>query len=129
MSAKLWRITCMEDEYPGLWQRWIRCQCVTVGYPPEKNYHMINGKKSPDWIRARNALQKIIPGDVIVAALPGRRTGRVGMVISNDTADDKWNPVLSLFPGLRKGHMGRRILVRWDMENSPNDLDLVAQLP
>jgi hypothetical protein len=131
MSATLWRITCMEDQFPGLWQQWIRCQCVTVGYPPERGYRILNGKTKGeyDWVRARNALQKIMPGHFIVAALPGRRIGRLGEVIRNESAKDRWQPLLPASPDLRGGHMGRRILVRWDLENSPNDLDLVAKLP
>jgi hypothetical protein len=32
---KLWKINCMEDEYPGLWQRWLKHQCVAVGFGPQ----------------------------------------------------------------------------------------------
>src|SRR5438067_6528853 len=129
---KLWRITCMEDVFPGLWQRWFKHQCVTVSYSPEWGCTNIEGKKTKggrDWIQARNALKEMAPGDQIAASLPGRRIGRIGEVIRNETADDRWEPLIPPDAKARKGHMGRRILVCWDLEHSQDNPDLVIHLP
>src|SRR6266852_4081474 len=123
-TPKLWRIYCMEDSWPGLWRLWLKHQCATVGYPPRYNYRMEGGKTYLDWIHARNALKKIEPGDFIVAALPDRRIGRLGEVVHNETAGDKWHPLVDPYPDEPDGQMGRRILVRWDLANGPDDPDL-----
>ena len=118
----------MDDEWPGLWRLWLKHQCATVGYPPP-DCRMEGGWTNPDWIRARNALNKIEPGDFIVAALPDRRIGRLGEVVHNKTAGDEWDPLIYPYPDKHDGQMGRRILVRWDLANGPDDPDLVAKLP
>ena len=115
-TETLWKITCMEDGWPGLWQRWLRCQCVTVGYPPPED--KLNGgtlKGSDDWNKARRALKQIKAGDFIVAALPGRRIGRLGLVVEKRINDDQWDPLIPRSPEDEAGQMGRRILVRWDL--------------
>lgn len=121
----------MEDDNPGLWQRWLKCQCVTVGYAPRWGYKMEGGKMKGkrDWIKARNALKSIEHGDFIVAALPDRRIGRLGKVVEKQVNDDQWDPLIPPSPDDEAGRMGRRILVRWDLEHSPDSLDLVVKLP
>jgi hypothetical protein len=124
----------MENEYPGLWQKWFKLQCVTDGHSPERGYFIDrkDTKRDEGWIKTRNALKKIKPGHKIVAVLPGNRVGRIGEVFLNDTAKDNWH---ALFPAdlgdkkWSKGYMGRRILVRWDLEHGPDSPDLVVQLP
>jgi len=130
-TTTLWKIYCMEDAHPGLWKLWFKHQCVTVGYSPEWGCFNTEGTKTKggrDWIQAKNALSEIKQRDKIVAALPERRIGRIGEVIRNDTANDTWHPLVRDTEA-RDGHMGRRILVRWDLEHSPDDSDLVVQLP
>ena len=131
ITPMLWKITCMEDDWPGLWHRWIRHQCVTVGYSPTWGYKLVGGKTKGerDWIKARNALADIEIGDVIVAALPGRRIGRLGEVIRKEIDEDRWNPIVPPSHDNADGEMGRRISIRWDLENSPDDLNDVVQLP
>ena len=86
-------------------------------------------RKWPDWNKAKNALKEIEPGDFIVAALPERRIGRLGKVVEKLVADEEWNPLVPPSPDDEDGGMGRRILVRWDLEHSPDSLDQVVQLP
>jgi hypothetical protein len=122
----------MEDDFPGLWRLWFKHQCVTDGHSPHRGRHLEGKTKGGrGWIQARNALKEIEPGDEIVAALPGRRVGRLCEVIRTKIADDEWNHLIDSvgdqeWPG---GYMGRRIEVRWDLEHSPDNLDLVVQLP
>src|SRR5260370_13910730 len=128
-TPTLWKITCPEDALPGLWQRWLKCQCATIGYSPQRRFQMEGGKKTRDWITARNALKEIAPGDFIVATLPHRQIGKLGEVIRNEAANDEWNPLLPPDSDSPHGYHGRRILVRWDLEHGPDTLDLVVQLP
>jgi hypothetical protein len=121
----------MEDDWPGLWRLWFKHQCATVGYRPSKGFSIDGGKKKGegDWVRARNALMDIEPGDFVVVALPGRRIGRIGEVIRKRIHNHEWEPLVERSPEDPEGHMGRRILVRWDLEHGPDDPDVVAQLP
>ena len=73
----MWKINCMEDDYPGIWRLWFKKQCVTDGHSPEKRCLLMGGKRRRDWIVTRNALQKIRPGDLILVALPDRRIARI----------------------------------------------------
>jgi len=122
----------MENEFPGLWQLWFKKQCVTDGHSPyDQQCKMVGGKTKgqDDWIKTRNALNKIEHGDLIVVALPDRRIGRIGEVIRKMIKDEEWDP---LFPGdsdWKKGYMGRRILVRWEIDQAPDSTELVVQLP
>lgn len=88
--------------------------------------------KWPDWIKTRSALKKIEPGHFIVAALPGRRIGRLGRVVEPQIVKDGrdwWQPLIPPSPDDEDGQMGRRILVRWDLEHGPDSFDHVVQLP
>src|SRR5207302_4244005 len=116
----LWRITCMENDWPGLWQLWLRHQCVTVGYPPGNAYKIEgrNLKGKSDWNKAKRALKEIKPGHFIVATLPDRRIGRLGEVIRNETGGDRWQVLIPKSPDDKYGQMGRRVLVRWEIENT-----------
>jgi hypothetical protein len=122
----------MENAYPGLWQLWFKKQCVTDGHSPyDQECKMMGGKTKgqDDWIKTRNALNKMKHGDLIVVALPDRRIGRIGEVIRKMVKDEEWDP---LFPGdsdWKKGYMGRRILVRWEIDQAPDSAELVVQLP
>ncbi len=128
-SPSLWKITCVENEIPGLWRMWFKHQCVTVGYPPAYGLRMEGGKRWRGWIATRNALNRIKADDLIVAALPGRRVGRIGKVLSPH--DGLWDPLVTEDPRYKNGEeQGRRILVRWELErDAPDDPDVVVQLP
>ena len=100
-TPTLWKITCMENEYPGLWYLWFKNQCVTDGHSPydgEKKCFLNRGNRNGerDWSVTRNALKKINPEDVIVVALPGRRIGRIGKVLDKKIEDEEWD---ALVPG------------------------------
>jgi hypothetical protein len=128
----LWKITCMEDDNPGLWRLWLRCQCATVGYGAStwERCKLEGGTtKWPDWNKAKEALKKLKLGDYIVAALPGRRIGRLGQVVEKRVNDEQWDPLVPPSPDDENGGQGRRILVRWDLEHGPDDLGQVIQLP
>jgi hypothetical protein len=119
----------MEKENPGLWRRWFKHQCVTVGYSPEMGFQIMGGKRPRDWIVARNALREIQTDDVIVAALPGRRVGRIGKVLDKKFKDEDLDPLVPGDSKWKKGYMGRRIFVHWELERAPDSPDQVVQLP
>ncbi len=129
-NPALWRITCLEDDYPGLWQLWFKKQCVTDGHSPYEGWEMVGGKKRDrDWIATRNALDEIQPGHLIVVALPDCRVGRIGKVVGKKVSDKEWKP---LFPGdddWKDGYMGRRILVRWELDRAPRQRGLGGTTP
>lgn len=130
MAPTIWKITCEERWYPGLWQRWFRAQSVAVGWPPQDGYRL-HGLTAGDrgWARARNSLHAIGPGDRIVVALHGNRLARLGTVLELAVADDLWQPFVPIGPGAPHGEKGRRIHVKWDLELGPDDREMVVQLP
>lgn len=121
--SPLWKFYCPEDEYPGLWRLWFTNQCVAVNYPPDWVAH----KGKAKWSRDRKRLDQIRPGHTVVAALPERRVGRLGTVLSAEI--DQWDPLIPESDEEEEGEFGRRVLVRWDLLNSPENVDLVVQLP
>lgn len=126
----LWKVTCMEGEFPGMWQRWFRNQAVGIGWPPQDG-HRLNETTTGNsgWSRARNALKDIQPGDLIVVALSGHRVGRIGYVTGKAVEDHEWSPLVPQARDYPHGEMGRRILVRWDLMVGPDNRDMVVQLP
>jgi len=125
-----WKVFCMEKEYPGLWQRCFKLQCVAVGFSPKRGNKMHGKiKDNPGWTATRNALKEIQTGDWIMVQLKNHRVGRVGEVVSKDIEDSRWKP---LVPGTKAdpdGHMGRRINVRWSLDVGPFDPEMVVKLP
>jgi len=130
-TPTLWKINCMEKEYPGIWGLWFKKQCVTDGHSPEKQCRLEGGKKSHDWIVTRKALQKIRLGDLILVALPGCRIGRIGRVLELKILDDDWHALYPGEPGgWKNGYMGRRISVQWELDRgAPDSPNQVVQLP
>ena len=134
----LWKIRCMEDQYPGMWQRWFKEQCVAVdwasqwGYPLYGDYREIDGDNPKSWSIARNAIKSMAIGDNVVVALKDNRVGRIGQIIKKVIEDNKWAPLVPpnvAIKDMRYGAMGRRILVRWELATGPDKQDLVVQLP
>ena len=124
----LWKVYCMEDEFPGLWHRLYRHQCVAIGWPPP--HWKLNGKtKGRGLVRVRNALSRMVVGDYVVAALKGNRVGRLGEVTALAVNDNEWDPLVPISKHLPAGQMGRRIQVRWDLACGPTDQDLIVSLP
>jgi hypothetical protein len=130
---RLWKINCMEDEFPGMWQRWYRNQCVAAGWYGEWGYPLhgpITAKEHvAAWSRARAGLQRISPGDFIVVSLKGNRVGRIGEVTGKAIEDDQWKPLVPATKDYPDGEMGRRIFVRWDLTTGPDNRDQVVHLP
>ena len=128
--STLWKITCKEDIYPGMWQRWFKNQCVAVGWASHWGYKL-NGdtEGGKGWSTARNAIKDIEIGDYVVVALRGHRVGRIGQVTGKAIGDDDWNPLVPPSPDMPDGEMGRRIFVRWELTTGPDNQDLVIQLP
>ena len=126
----LWKIACKEDVYPGMWQRWFKNQCAAVGWAGKWGFKL-NGptEGGRGWSVARNALNEIAPGDLVVVALQEHRIGRIGEVTGKAIGDDQWEPLVPRGPQLPDGEMGRRILLRWDLTTGPDDRDLVIQIP
>ena len=136
--STLWKIRCMEDQYPGMWQRWFKEQCVAVdwasqwGYPLYGDYGEIYGDNPKSWSIARNALKNMATGDYVVVALKNNCVGRIGQIIHKAIKDNEWNPLVTPNPAMKEmryGAMGRRILVRWELTTGPDNQDLVVQLP
>jgi hypothetical protein len=121
-----WKIYCKEDTYPGLWQRWFQEQCVAVGWPPGKGYHLRGKTKDDGWSTARKSLGRIAEKDGIVVHLKDKRLGRIGEVVRTQIEDDDWNPLVPKSTSLPYGEVGRRILVRWDLTVGPSDRDQVV---
>ena len=73
-----WKVYCMENDWPGLWQSWFKNQCVAIGWPPSEGYMLSGGTGGEGWASARNALKLISKGDLIVVQLKDSRVGRIG---------------------------------------------------
>lgn len=128
----LWKINCMEDRYPGMWQRWYRHQCVAVGWYSKWGYRLTgksSGQHEAGWRRARIALQQIQVSDHVVVALRGHKVGRLGVVTGKAIEDANWDPLVPASADVPDGEMGRRIFVRWDMTVGPDDREMVVRLP
>jgi len=116
MQTDLWKITCEEHLYPGLWQRWFRSQSVALGWPPQAGFHRDgSGVRTLGWTIARNALARIKPGDHIFVALQGSRIARLGTVTGLAVQDSEWDPFIPPSRTEKYGEMGRRIHVRWHL--------------
>jgi hypothetical protein len=123
-TPTLWKLYCPEDEYPGLWRLWFTNQCVAVNFPP--SYWTARGGKA-HWRRMKKLMEQIRPGHMVVAALPERRVGRLGVVVSVEI--NQWYPLVLESDEWDEGEFGQRVLVRWDLLNSPDNVDLVVKLP
>lgn len=130
MQTDLWKITCEEHLYPGLWQRWFRSQSVAVGWAPQSGYHLDGtGVRTLGWTIARNALVRMKPGDHIFVTLQGSRVARLGTVTKLAVQDSDWKPFIPPSRTDRYGEKGRRIHVQWDLELGPDDREYVVALP
>ena len=126
----LWKINCMEDEYPGMWQRWFKEQCVAVGWASSWGFRLDGKTKGGlGWNIARKAIKEMAVGDYVVVALRDSRVGRIGQITGKAIGDDAWDPLVPRSPVMPDGEMGRRILVRWELTTGPDNQDLVVQLP
>lgn len=126
----IWKITCQENIFPGMWQRWFKNQCVAVGWASKWGFKL-NGKTDGGrgWSMARNAIKEMKNGDYVIVALHSHRVGRIGQITNKEIEDHQWNPLVPIDPDMPDGEMGRRIFVRWDLTIGPNNQDLVIQLP
>lgn len=126
----LWKINCMEQKFPGMWQRWFKHQCVAVGWANAYGYEL-NGetKGSKGWSTARNAIKDMEVGDYVVVALRNHRVGRLGEITGKAIEDDQWDPLVSESVDMPHGEMGRRIFVRWELTTGPDNQDLIVQMP
>lgn len=130
MQTDLWKITCEEHLYPGLWQRWFRSQSVALGWPPQAGFHLDgSGVRTLGWTIARNALARIKPGDHIFVALQGSRVARLGTVRELAVQDSEWHPFIPPSRTEKYGEKGRRIHVQWHLDLGPDDREQVVELP
>ena len=134
-EKQFWKFYCEEDKYPGMWQRWLKNQCVAVGWPSKRGWFLNDSprasKLNRGWSQARKRLLQINPGDYVLVSLRGNRVGRLGEVTElriSDTEED-WQPLVPISSSTPDGDKGRRILVRWDSTTGPDDRDLVIKLP
>lgn len=125
-----WKVFCMEKEYPGLWQRWFKYQCVAVGWAAEWGYKLRGKtKEGRGWAVTRNALAQIEKEDWILVQLRNHRVGRVGQVVSKKIEDDEWDPLVPRTKTDPDGEMGRRINLRWSLDIGPSDPEMLVKLP
>ena len=127
--SRLWKIHCKEDEYPGMWRRWFRNQCVAVGYSSAFGFTLEGRSIAKNWTETRRAIQDMEIGDYVVVSLPNKRVGRMGQITGKAIGDDEWNPLVPERIRPPHGEMGRRILVRWELMTGPESQDLIIQLP
>lgn len=127
--SRLWKINCMEDTYPDMWQRWFKNQCVAVGYASSLGYQLHEGSQGRGWTETRRDILNMSPGDYVVVSLKHKRVGRIGQITGKTIEDDQWNPLVPKSKTLPDGEMGRRILVRWELTTGPESHDLIIQLP
>ena len=126
----LWKVTCLEDKFPGMWQRWYRHQSVGIGWPPQRGFNLDGvSEGGHGWNVARGALKAVQIGDLIVVALKGNRVGRIGEITGKAVEDSLWNPLVPVSKDYPHGEMGRRLKVRWRLDVGPDDRDMVVQLP
>lgn len=128
-NMTLWKINCMEDQFPGMWYRWYRHQCVAVGWPRKRGFRFVGDTDDRGWARTRASLNRMKVGDFVVVALRDNRVGRIGQITAMHVADDQWNPLVPPSKDRPEGRMGRRVNVRWDMACGPQDPDLLVLLP
>lgn len=121
----------MEDEFPGMWQRWFKYQCVAIGWAADWGFKLRGKtKRQHGWTRARRLIDEEIQlGDLVIVALRGHKVGRIGEVTKKAVEDNDWNPLVPPRKDNSIGEMGRRILVRWELETGPDDRKLVVSLP
>ena len=126
----LWKINCMENKYPGMWQRWFKEQCVAVGWASQWGYKLDGETKGGlRWTIARNAIKNMAIGDYVVVSLSNNCVGRIGKITGKAIGDDEWDPLVPRSREMPDGEMGRRILVRWELTTGPDNQDLIVQLP
>ena len=130
-TKRVWKFYCEEDKHPGMWQRWLKNQCVAVGWADVWGYHLNDSpkryKNDRGWLRVRRCLNEIQVGDYVLVSLQGNRIGRLGEV--TELAIDDWKPLVPPSRKRRHGGIGRRILVRWDTTVGPDNRDFVVKLP
>jgi hypothetical protein len=91
---KIWKINCMEDSYPGMWQRWFRHQCVAVGWRTSWGYCLSGPTKDDGGKRTRATLQRMGTGDYVAVSLKGNRVGRLGQITGKAVDDADWDPLV-----------------------------------
>ncbi len=126
---RCWKVFCEDDRFPGLWQRCFKLQCVAVGWVPKPGYTMEGKSRSQGWTRARNALKRIEPGDLVLVQLKNNRVARVGEVVRAEIRDNQWRPTVPPTKDDPVGGKGRLIEVRWNLNVGPDDTDTVVLLP
>jgi hypothetical protein len=130
-TKRLWKFYCQEDKHPGMWQRWLKNQCVAVGWADKWGYYLSDSprrsKRNHGWIPARNCLNQIKIGDYVIVSLHGNRVGRLGEVTKLEI--DEWHPMVPESKNEPDGEKGRRILVRWDSSTGPDNRDFTVKLP
>jgi hypothetical protein len=124
-----WKINCMADKYPGLWQTWFIQQTVAIGWPPP-HWKLIGGSRDlAGWAKARAAAVRVKVGDSIIVQLSRGHVGRIGTVTAIRIADHEWKPTVPEDGEYPQGEMGRRFEVRWDLSTGPVAPSAIAKLP
>ncbi len=131
MEKTIWKVFCMEEDYPGLWQRFYKNQCVAIGWSPYRECRLREKpKKDRIWAKYQKYLLDMKIDDYVIAALPNNRIGRIGEITDlRGVEDNQWQPLVPKSGEKPSGSIGRRILVRWDLSVGPINPDLVVNLP
>ncbi|HEY0308313.1 MAG TPA: endonuclease NucS domain-containing protein [Acidobacteriaceae bacterium] len=120
----------MEDQFPGLWQTWFLEQTAAIGWPPNR-FSLHDSTRDTAWKLARQAAQKVTIGDKIIVQLKDNHVGRIGTVIAVRIKDDEWLATVPATKELKRGEMGRRFEVKWDLTvgSRPISPSAIAKLP
>jgi hypothetical protein len=126
-----WKVYCMEDRYPGLWQTWFTRQIAAVGWPAQLGYQLHGGGNAGDraWSVARRYLLEMKRGHRIVVQLSDHRVGRIGTITDVKVEDSNWNPTVPATKEDPEGEQGRLIEVRWDLSAGPLTPNMAVALP
>ncbi|HEY0308776.1 MAG TPA: hypothetical protein VGB94_11500, partial [Acidobacteriaceae bacterium] len=122
-----WKINCMENHYPGLWQTWFLEQCAAIGWPPVE-WPIDAPTDSSAWKAARKAVRQIKVKDRIIVQLQDHHIGRIGTVVAVRIEDAEWKSTVPKNKKLRQGEMGRRIEVKWDLRAGPRPISPSAMV-
>jgi hypothetical protein len=129
MTTEHWAVICPERDAPGLWQKWLKENCVAIGWPPSR-YHLTGPTNKSSWRLARERALQIKPGDTVVPYILPYKFGTPGRVLSVEIADEQWKPTVKKGGYARnpdEPELGRRIQVEW-LKSGPTP-DKVALVP
>lgn len=127
---KLWKFTCPEAEFPGIWHHWFELACVCVDYPPQLKFRLKDSTTGREgWKRTTVILKTLEPEDYVVVMLDSHCVSRLGVVTEKKVNDEEWNPIIPMSKINPHGRLGRRIQVNWIEKSGPTNRYMAVSLP